>query len=110
MEANPQSGQIAVEPFVSTTMEKHVVLGVAIIDQRQYMAALKVVFGNKDFCAGDTVYFEGGQCASPWAKRVYELRGQKFVLAPTNLVILVDRAPVGAPPVLPPAGPPGDIA
>ena len=46
MEANPQSGQIAVEPFVSTTMEKHVVRGVAIIDQRQYSHLVATVIGS----------------------------------------------------------------
>ena len=90
-EANPKSGTIACEPFARNSLEVRRENGVAIPTQRDQLTGLKVVYGTADFAPGDIVFFEGDQCAQLWAKKVYTIDGQKFVLAPVNLVMVVER-------------------
>lgn len=90
-ETNPMSGLIAVEPFKSNSLERHLDRGVTIIDQRQTLTGLQVIFGNEKFHAGDVVFFEGNQCVQPWARRIYELGAEKFILAPVGNIIIVER-------------------
>lgn len=107
--ANPKAGTIACQPFERNSLEVRREGGVAIPTQRDRLTGLSVIYGNDDFHPGDIVFFEGDQCASLWAKKVYSLeepasgytidgyttdatpRVVKFVLAPVNLVMLVER-------------------
>ncbi len=85
-------GQIGCEPFLNHSMEKRVVGGVALPEQRFVLTGLKVLFGNDKYHPGDIVYFDGEACASVWGKREYTLDGKKFVLAPVDQVRVVKRA------------------
>lgn len=93
--ANPTSGEVGCVPFKSNSLEIRRENGVAIPNQRNALIGLEVVFGNDKIQAGDVVYFEGDQCASVWGKRVYAIDDQKFVLAPVNLIKVVETKVYG---------------
>jgi hypothetical protein len=89
--AHPSGGYVGVEPFKSNSLEIRREGRVAMPNQRDTLTGLKVVFGNDKFRAGDIVYFEGDQCVQLWAKRVYTLDETKFILAPTDMVRILER-------------------
>jgi hypothetical protein len=91
LEANPTSGEVGCRPFQSNSLEVRRENGVAIPNQRNVLTGLEVLFGTDKIQAGSTVYFEGDQCATVWAKRVYTIGDQKFILAPVNLIKVVER-------------------
>lgn len=93
--SNPTSGVICVEPFKTNSLDIRREGGVAKANQRDHLTGLKVVYGNDKFAPGDVVYFEGEQCATVWAKKVYDLDGAKFILGPMNMIVVLER---GAPP------------
>lgn len=101
--ANPKSGTVACEPFQSNSLEIRRVNGVTMPNQRDHLSGLKVIYGTAEFQEGDIVYFEGDQCANGWAKKVLVIPDlfaidkegkpleRKFVLAPIELIRLVER-------------------
>jgi hypothetical protein len=94
-----------VEPFKTNSLDIRREGGVAKANQRDHLTGLKVVYGNDKFYPDDVVYFEGEQCATQWAKKVYDLDGVRFVLGPVNLIVVVERGLVRP---VPTAGP-GEI-
>lgn len=55
------------------------------------LTGLKVVFGNKDFQSGQTVYVRADLSKDVAAKMQYDVEGQKIVLIPIKEIRLVKR-------------------
>jgi hypothetical protein len=82
---------VATEPFSNNSAKvKHQSM-VAVVDQRQTLTPLKVVFGNPRFSPGQLIFVEGEQCTSVWAKRIYQSSEHipvPFILVPEELIRL----------------------
>jgi hypothetical protein len=89
--ANPAAVTICVEPFKLNSIDIRQEGGVAKVNQKERLTGLKVVYGNDKFQPGDVVYFEGEQCVTQWAKKIYDLDGVRFVVAPVNLIVVVEQ-------------------
>jgi len=79
---------VALEPFPAMSVEKNQKSGFTTIRQKTELTALKVVYDSEDrrFRRGDIAYVMADQYSHPWAKAVYEVGAEKFVLAPNNVI------------------------
>ncbi len=82
---------VATEPFEKTSMTPQIRNGMALIEQKIKLTALKVVVGNQTgtINKGDIVYLDGTCYTSPWAKKVMQLGEMDFILVPEEFVQLV---------------------
>ena len=89
------NGKVALEPFQEMEVQKEQRGGMVVPKQNNSLTKLKVLIDSGKqldstyFPAGCTVWVRADTFRAPWAKEVYELEGQKFILAPIDQVLLV---------------------
>lgn len=84
--------KIACVPPEQKGAELKVAHGMAVIQHRSSLMALRVVFGNEGgISPGFTIYLPEQLKQQPWASQVYEINGQKFILVPEEQIVLVDE-------------------
>lgn len=92
--AQPQpyaiNDKVALEPFPENVVVKEVKGGMIMPKQKGTLTKLRVVYGGNGFTAGDSVYLRSELFAALWAKEIFEVEGQRFILAPKDQVVLVD--------------------
>ena len=100
------NNKIGVEPFKSVYVELEHKQGFTMAKQKVQLTKLKVVIGDVDtlrapskdnghYVPGDIVYVLGELQVHKWAKEVYEVDGKKFILMPTEFVLLCDQSDRG---------------
>jgi len=84
---------VALEPFPVMATEKTTKSGFTTVKQKTELTALHVVFPTEDhrFLAGDLAHVRADQFTMPWAREIYELDGQKYILAPLNAILVLKR-------------------
>ena len=94
----PVNEKIACVPPESTQIKVKVQGGFGRVEQKTQLTGLRVLFGNELARGprvwaptGCTVYVSGESLAAhQWAKQIYEHMGQKFIMVPEAMVVLVD--------------------
>ncbi len=86
---------VATAPFVAQkTATARIVSGVALIDERNTLGELKVVFDSEKFRTDDIVFIDPINAANfAWWKKVYELDGKQFILVPEEMVLVAKLQP-----------------
>jgi len=86
-------GKIAVEPFNDTAVKTTAMGGgtvkVGMIVQKNELARLKVIFPSFEL-SGSYVHVPSEYYTQPYAKKIYEMDGQKFIIIPLNIVEIVE--------------------
>jgi len=85
--------RVAVEPFPPAP--KAEVKGGVIAPMNQAsLTGLRVVFGSPNLPVGNLVYVRSKlQATTTYAKEIFEVEGQRFILIPEDDVLLVDTTP-----------------
>lgn len=84
------NSQIACFP-ISTTIEKEQHTGFVTAKQKTQLISTVVVFGDKkDYWPGTTVYLRGECISAPWARLVYTVGNEKFILVPISDVVMLE--------------------
>lgn len=92
------NNKVALSPFPTQSVEKENKGGFVVVKQKVSLTPLRIVFGNENVegtmvyaPTGAVAYVRGDSVTLPWAKEVFEIEGQKFILAPLDAVQLVER-------------------
>lgn len=87
--------KIAVEPFSSAPSGPQIVGGFAVVASKNSLVPLKVVFDSwssvDKLSRGSKVYTTSDTADQPFAKVVYEMNGEKFILVPEERIILYEQ-------------------
>jgi len=93
-EITTKSHLVAVEPVLGNNAETERKGGLTVLAHKTCVIPAKVVYKcpELDLIPGDIVYLNGDSISkSEWNKRVYEIKGVKFILVPVEAVYLVER-------------------
>ena len=83
--------RVACEPFQSLALEKEGKSFVTV-KEKTTLFPMKVVMstvsetGSEKYHVGDTVWVRGDTKVLQWAKDVFEINGQKFILVPEEII------------------------
>jgi hypothetical protein len=89
-----KSDCVAIEPVLSNNAETERKGGLTVLAHKTCVIPAKVVFKcpSLDVIPGDIVYLNGDSISkADWNRKIYEIKGIKFVLAPIGTVLLVER-------------------
>lgn len=86
--------KIAVAPFpdqsIQTGAEGAGQVKVGVVKSKNTLAALRVVFPNTKLTGAATVWVAAENFQQPWARKIHELYGEKFIMMPISYVELVE--------------------
>jgi hypothetical protein len=99
---NTTAKWVACTPFENPETKTDVKGGLVFITQKNELSKHKVVFDNHDrnlfgsgggesYSAGDTVWVRGEMFKHQFAKEIFEVEGKKFILIPTDLILVKRR-------------------
>ena len=82
---------VACTPFNKQHMETVVKGGFAMVDKKVQLQELKVVKHSAELnlVPGDGVWVRGDAIVQPWAKEVFTVEGDEFILVPANFILIV---------------------
>jgi hypothetical protein len=82
---------VACSPFPKQSVEKTIKGGIALIDRKVNLQQLTVVLRNGDgsLIPGLKVWVRGDASVQPWAKEVFSLDGEEFILVPESAIFIV---------------------
>lgn len=75
------NGYLAVEPFPNKGLETKTSNGFSTIKQKNTLVELKIIFGSEKFAYG-SVFVPGSISVIQYAREVYHVNGQDFILIP----------------------------
>ena len=83
---------VACTPFPAASIELEHRKGFTMAKQKVALTPLEVVFATEDqeYWPGMVIYVNGDCQTHIWAKQVYEMNDQKFILVPVEFVRLVE--------------------
>lgn len=81
------NGYLAVEPFPNKGLETKTSNGFSTIKQKNTLVELKIIFGSEKFTYG-SVFVPGSISVTQYAREVYHVNGQDFILIPETEVRL----------------------
>lgn len=87
-----RSGQVACSPLASTSIEKDLSKGFAMVKQKRALLPLTVVIRSGPYQVGQTIWVRGESIKHAWISHILEVveLGIKFILVPEDAIVLYE--------------------